>query len=79
MGQETREENHAVSQRCSKIAAALNTALLGYEMAKQDRGFRQGEGIVQDDVEKTIENLGRMAAKGMRSTDTEILNIMIGK
>ena len=63
----------------SKIAAALNTALLGYEMAKQDRGFRQGEGIVQDDVEKTIENLGRMAAKGMRSTDTEILNIMIGK
>ena len=69
----------AKSSCAGKIAAALNTAFLGYEMAKAQHVFRSGEGIVKDDVEQTITSVGRMAAKGMRSTDTEILNIMIGK
>lgn len=69
----------AKSSCAGKIAAALNTAFLGYEMAKRQHGFRSGEGIVQSGVEQTIANVGRMAAHGMRSTDTEILNIMIGK
>lgn len=69
----------AKSSCAGKIAAALNSALLGYDMAKRQKGFHQGEGIVQENVEKTIQSLGRMAACGMRSTDIEILNIMIGK
>ena len=51
---------------------------MGYDMAKLRRGYLNGEGIVKEDVEKTIASVGRMAAKGMRQTDTEILNIMIG-
>ena len=47
-------------------------------MAKKDLGFRSGEGIVKDNVEQTIASVGRMAAKGMHSTDVEVLNIMIG-
>ncbi len=69
----------AKSSCAAKIAIALNSAFIGYEMAKLDRGFRNGEGIVKEDVEATISSVGRMAAKGMRQTDTEILNIMIGK
>lgn len=62
----------------AKIANALNCSLLGYDMAKKDLGFRSGEGIVKDNVEQTIASVGRMAAKGMHSTDVEVLNIMIG-
>ena len=62
----------------AKIASALESAFLGYELAKRGRGFYDGEGIVKADVEATIASVGRMASVGMRSTDREILNIMIG-
>lgn len=68
----------AKSSCAGKIATALSAALMGYDMAKLRRGYLNGEGIVKEDVEKTIASVGRMAAKGMRQTDTEILNIMIG-
>ena len=61
----------------AKIASSLESALLGYELAKEQRGFRDGEGIVKSDVEKTIASVGRMAAMGMHSTDQEILHIMV--
>ncbi len=32
-----------------------------------------------DDVEDTISNTARLGREGMRSTDNEILKIMIGK
>lgn len=69
----------AKSSCAGKIAAALMTALLSYEMAKRGDVYRNGEGIVMDDVEQTITNIGRMASNGMRSTDKEILNILIGQ
>jgi L-cysteine desulfidase len=34
---------------------------------------------VEDSYEKTIQNIGRVGRQGMKSTDVEILNIMIGK
>ncbi len=52
---------------------------MGYELAVREKGFRDGEGLVAGDVEQTIQNLGRMGREGMKSTDVEILNIMIGK
>ena len=67
----------AKSSCAAKIASALQCALLGYEMAKRDRVFRPGEGLVKSDVEKTIESIGKMAAEGMAATDNIILNIMI--
>lgn len=63
----------------AKIATAVHAGLLGYEMAKKGRVFPFGEGIVEGDYEQTIRNFGRMAKDGMKSTDIEILNIMIGK
>ncbi|WP_409969977.1 L-serine ammonia-lyase, iron-sulfur-dependent, subunit alpha [Bengtsoniella intestinalis] len=62
-----------------KIASAVESALLGYELAKQHEGFTSGEGIVGDTVDETIANIGRMASQGMRETDAEILKIMIGQ
>lgn len=67
----------AKSSCAAKIASAVECGLLGYTMASNGLGFRSGEGIVKNTVEETIQAVGRMAASGMRATDTEILNIMI--
>lgn len=67
----------AKSSCAAKISTALYSALLGYELAKQEKGFCPGEGIVGKTAEETIANIGRMAAEGMRSTDKEILQIML--
>ena len=63
----------------AKISAAVDAATLGYEMAMAGRGFRAGEGLVQDTVEETIASMGYVGRVGMKDTDVEILNIMIGK
>ena len=63
----------------AKIACAVNVGLMGYEMAKNGRGFTTGEGLASSDAEKTIRNMGRVGRDGMRYADTEILNIMLGK
>ena len=67
----------AKSSCAGKISIAVETALLGVDMAFSGHVYRSGEGMVKDDIEKTIEAYGRMAAKGMKETDIEILNIML--
>ena len=67
----------AKSSCAAKIASSLDCAFMGYEMAKRGRGFEKGEGIIKEDVEKTIASVGRMASKGMAWTDKEILSIML--
>ena len=63
----------------AKIASAVDAAIMGHYMSMKNRRFLPGEGIVGDDVEKTIESMGYIGRIGMKSTDTEILNIMISK
>jgi len=63
----------------AKISSAVDAGIMGYEMAKRDLVFPFGEGLVEKDYEKTIQNIGRMGCQGMKSTDVEILNIMIGR
>lgn len=63
----------------AKIASAVDAGIMGYMLSTKERVFGPGEGLVEEDVEKTIQNLGRMGREGMRSTDIEILNMMIGK
>lgn len=63
----------------AKISAAVDAAILGMDMAKANRGFRAGEGLVQKTVEETIASMGYVGRVGMKPTDVEILNIMIGK
>ena len=69
----------AKSSCAAKIAAAVGTALTSLEMSRHGRVFLPGEGLVKDDIEDTIESVGRMGRDGMKSTDVEILKIMLGK
>lgn len=62
-----------------KIVAAINMAFMGYNQAKQDRSYHPGDGIVRDNIDETIQSVGRIARFGMQSTDVTILNEMIRK
>ena len=63
----------------AKIASAVNAALMAHHMAMSQRGFKNGEGFVAENVEKTIKNMGYIGKVGMAGTDIEILNVMIDK
>ena len=64
----------------AKIAAAVDAGILGYQMYMHGgHQFVGGEGIIQKGVENTIGNVGRLAREGMRKTDQEILDIMVGR
>ena len=64
----------------AKIAAAVDAGLLGWQMYMNGKHeFLRGEGILKDSVEATIESVGRLARQGMRQTDREILDIMVGR
>lgn len=64
----------------AKIASAVDAGLLGYHMyLNGGHQFVGGEGIIQKGVENTIGNVGRLARLGMRRTDEEILDIMVGR
>jgi L-cysteine desulfidase len=47
-------------------------------MAMEGITFEAGEGLVQNEPEETIRAIGYMGKEGMKKTDVEILNIMIG-
>ena len=64
----------------AKIASAVDAGLMGYYMyVNGGHQFVGGEGIIQKGVENTIGNVGRLARLGMRGTDEEILDIMVGR
>ncbi len=69
----------AKSSCAAKIASSVDAALLAVDMAFDSLRFEKGEGIVAEDVEKTIRNMGHVGRVGMKSTDVEVLNLMIGK
>lgn len=69
----------AKSSCASKIATSVGMALLSMDMSLKGRVFLPGEGLVEDNVEDTIASVGRMGREGMKSTDVEILKIMLGK
>ena len=69
----------AKSSCAAKIASAVDAAVMAHCMTENAKTFRAGEGLVKDDVEGTIESLGRVGREGMKATDIEILNIMIEK
>jgi L-cysteine desulfidase len=60
----------------AKIAMGVGCGILGHDMYLGDNNFQPGHGIVGEDVEHTIRNVGVLAAQGMRETDRVILKIM---
>lgn len=63
----------------AKIAMAVEAGIVGYEMYRAGNQFYGGDGIVSKGVENTIKNVGRLARDGMKSTDEEIIDIMLQK
>ena len=60
-----------------KIALAVEAGILGWNMYKSGNQFYGGDGIITKGVEKTIKNVGRLGHYGMKTTDREILEIML--
>lgn len=69
----------AKSSCAAKIASAVDAAIMAYHLSENQHAFESGEGLVQDDVERTIQNLGQVGREGMQATDREILDIMLNK
>lgn len=61
----------------AKIAMAVESGILGYEMMLSGHQFFGGDGIITKGVENTIRNVGRLARDGMSETDKEIIRIML--
>ena len=60
----------------AKIAASVDSGILGYYMYKNGQQFEVGDGIVGCNIEDTINNVGLVGSVGMKETDTEIIDIM---
>ena len=63
----------------AKISIAVESAYLGFLMASCGDSFHPDEGIVKDDIEKTIDGVAEIARDGMKETDAEILKVMLDK
>jgi L-cysteine desulfidase len=65
---------------CSlKVSSGVSTAVLSAIMAIQNDVVTSVEGIIEDDVDKSIHNLTLVGSKGMNETDRLILDIMTHK
>lgn len=63
----------------AKIAAAVDAGILGYNMYIRGQQFYAGDGIVTKGADETIRNVGRLGKEGMKETNDEIIDIMVGK
>lgn len=66
------------SSCAAKIAMSVEGALMALDMVAQEKVFREGDGIVQHTVDETAEAVGRIASRGMVTTDKEIIRVMLG-
>ena len=59
-----------------KIATGIYAAFDSATLAGYHKDLHGGDGIVGDDEEATIRNIGVLASSGMKQTDEVILKIM---
>ena len=62
----------------AKIASSVDAAILGLQMYRHGQQFKGGDGIVVKGIENTIRNVGRLGREGMKETNKEIIDMMIG-
>lgn len=62
-----------------KVASGVSVAIQSAMLAMENRCVSSNDGIIEDDIEKTIANLGRIGSLGMQETDRVILDIMVCK
>ena len=63
----------------AKIASSLDAAIMAHYLALRGVAFDETCGMVQSNIESTIEAYGRLGREGMKQTDIEVLNIMLAK
>lgn len=62
-----------------KVASGVSSAIQSALLAFEGQCVSKHDGIIDEDIEKTIENLGKVGSVGMQETDNVILNIMVCK
>ena len=62
-----------------KVASGVSCALQSAVLAREGICISEHDGIIEKDIEKTIQNLGRIGSVGMQNTDNMILDIMVCK
>ena len=62
----------------AKIATSVDAGILGYNMFIRGQQFYAGDGIITKGVDGTIRNVGRLGKEGMKETNEEIIDIMVG-
>lgn len=62
-----------------KIASGVYAAFDSVHLSKAKKVLSSGEGVVGQDIEKTIKNIGILSQIGMDGTDETILGIMTNK
>lgn len=62
-----------------KVSSGVSTAMLSAMMAMENKVVTPVEGIIDEDVDKSILNLTSIGSKGMEATDRLVLDIMTGK
>ncbi|MBP5483390.1 MAG: serine dehydratase subunit alpha family protein [Bacteroidales bacterium] len=62
-----------------KVASGVSCAVQSAVLALRNTCIPSTDGIIEDDVEKTIRNIGTIGSAGMKATDRMILDIMLCK
>lgn len=62
-----------------KISSGVYTALMSAMLAMNDQCVSSAEGIIDDDIDKTIRNLTSIGREAMEETDQKVLRIMVEK
>lgn len=62
-----------------KVSSGVSTAVLSAMLAVQNRYVTSVEGLIDDDVDRSIHNLTRIGHDGMNETDRMVLDIMTSK
>ena len=62
-----------------KVASGVSCAVQSAVLALRGTCIPSTDGIIEDDVEKTIRNLGKIGSVGMKTTDRMILDMMLCK
>ena len=62
-----------------KLTTGVGTAVMSAMLAIQNKSVTSVEGIIDDDVDKSIHNLTAIGSRGMDVTDRYVLDIMTGK
>lgn len=62
-----------------KLASGVSTAVLSAVLAMENKCVTSVEGIIDDDVDRSIRNLTLIGSQGMNETDKLVLDIMTNK